>query len=303
MFSLANLSNNRKRKVSKEQTIVSFLMILPALVVMIATILFPILWSFRISLSSSNTVLNQEYKFIGLDNYVTVLVSKQFQNALLNTWVFVVATIVCELIIGMCMALILNKNLPGNKLFTLIFTLPLMIAPVVAGLQWRWLFADQYGVVNYVLGIIGIKGPLWLAGPISAKFAILISNIWLAVPFTILVLLAALSSFPEELYEAAYIDGAKGMQIFRFITLPMLKPAILTILVVRFADAFRVFDLVYIMTQGGPGDATEVLSTYIYKQIFTYLNFGEGSAASFIVVIILLIITNLLFKLLRSKEE
>jgi len=213
-----------------------------------------------------------------------------------------VATIIIELIIGFAVAIVLNQVLPGSKVFRVIFTLPLMIAPVVSGLQWRWLFADQYGVINYILSTIGLKGPLWLATPWGAKASILISDVWLATPFVILILLAAMSSLPEEFYEAAQLDGARSDQIFRYITLPLLRPALLLILVIRLSDAFRVFDIVYIITQGGPGGATEVLSTYIYKDTFTNLNFGVGSAASFIVMIIIAIVSYSCVRLLRPRE-
>lgn len=303
MSSTIGFNRQKLFRRNHKQAKAGFLMTLPALAVMAVTVMYPILWSLKISFSSSDSVLTHVSKFVGLRNYIRVLSSTQFKSTLLNTCGFVVTTIILELIIAMCIALILNKSLPGTKAFRVIFTLPLMIAPVVSGLQWRWLFADQYGVINQILSKVGIEGPLWLASPWGAKMSILISNIWLAVPFGILVLLAALSSFPEELYEAARIDGARGSQIFRLITLPMLRPAFLTILVVRLSDAFRVFDIVYIVTQGGPGGSTEVLSSYIYKQTFTHLLFGEGAAASFIVMMIIIFTSYICFKLLRPKES
>lgn len=274
---------------------------LPALVVMAATVLYPIIWSLKISVFRSQGVMSSG-PFVGLDNYVKVLKSNQFQDALFNTTGFVVTTILAELIIGFAVALVLNRGLPGTKFFRVLFTLPLMIAPIVAGLQWRWLFADQYGAINQVLALFGVNGPLWLGSVWGAREAVLIANIWLASPFVILILLAAMSSLSEDLYEAARLDGANAFQIFRKITLPLLKPAILMILVVRISDAFRVFDLVYILTNGGPGGSTEVLSSYIYKSTFTSLNFGTGAAASFLVMILIMLVSFVLFKILRPKE-
>lgn len=275
---------------------------LPALIVMAATVLYPILWSLKISLYQSEGMLSTG-SFVGLKNYIKVLESSVFQSALWNTLGFVAATIIVELIIGFAVALVLNRNLPGSSFFRVLFTLPLMIAPVIAGLQWRWLFADQYGAVNHVLAVFGIDGPLWMGTVWGARAAVLISNVWLAVPFVILILLAAMSSLSEDLYEAARLDGANAAQIFWKITLPLLKPAILMILVVRLSDAFRVFDIVYILTGGGPGGSTEVLSTYIYKTTFTGLHFGQGAAASFIVMLILMIVCFILFRTLRPKED
>jgi multiple sugar transport system permease protein len=275
---------------------------LPALLVMAATVLYPILWSLKISLYKSEGVMSTG-AFVGLKNYMKVLQNPNFQHALWNTLAFVACTIVIELIIGFAVALVLNRNLPGSKVFRVLFTLPLMIAPVIAGLQWRWLFADQYGAVNNLLAVFGIDGPLWMGTVWGARAAVLISNVWLAVPFVILILLAAMSSLSEDLYEAARLDGANAVQIFWKITLPLLKPAILMILVVRLSDAFRVFDIVYILTGGGPGGSTEVLSTYIYKTTFTGQHYGTGAAASFIVMLILMVVSFILFKTLRPKEE
>lgn len=275
---------------------------LPTLIVMAVTVFYPILWSIKVSLFESKGI-HKTGEFVGLNNYFQVLKSSFFQEAVWNTLGFVTTTILVELVLGFVIALILNKYLPGTRMFMVIFTLPLMISMIVSGLQWRWLFADQYGVINNILDIVGIQGPLWLGSVWGARTSILIANVWLAVPFTIMALLAGLASLSEDLYEAAKLDGASVFQTFRRITLPLLKPTILLILIVRLADAFKLFDLVYIMTGSGPAGSTEVLSSYIYKDIFTNLNFGTGAAASFLVMILLMVISFLLFKILRPKEE
>lgn len=302
MVKLLGSSNSKKkvRRYSKGRS--GFFLTLPSLIVMGAIMYFPILWSLRISLYSSDSIITGTPKFVGFSNYINVKNSDRFQSALWQTASFVAVTIIIELIIGFAVALVLNRGLPRTRIYRILFSLPLMVAPVVSGLQWRWLFADQYGLVNYILSKFGIEGPLWLANPWGARSAVLIANVWLATPFVILVLLAALSSLPEELFEAARIDGANGIQIFRSITLPLLRPALLLILVIRLSDAFRVFDVVYILTFGGPGGATEVLSSYIYKLTFTSLRFGEGAAASFFVLIIISAVSYAFFKLLRPKE-
>lgn len=294
--------NSKARRYKNKRWRSGLFLTLPTLIIMAATVLYPILWSLKISLFATNPNLSSG-KFVGLSNYVKVLSSSQFQNVLWLTCGFVVTTIVVELVIGFTIALVLNRGLPGTQFFRVIFSLPLMIAPVVSGLQWRWLFADQYGVINYILSLVGIKGPLWMASAWGARSTVLIANVWLATPFVILVLLAAMSSLSEDLYEAARLDGANSVQIFTRITLPLLRPAILMILVVRLSDAFRVFDIVYIITQGGPGGATETLSSYIFKDTFTRLHFSQGAAASFIVMLIIMLISLVLFRTLRPKEE
>lgn len=279
------------------------LMTLPAFIVMAATVLYPIVWSLILSVSDSASVISGKFEIIGFNNYVKALQSPDFQNALGNTLVFVICTIILEILIGFVVSLTLNTQPPGHKGFNLLYTLPLMVAPLVSGLQWRWMLTDQYGVVNNLLALIGVKGPTWFANPTSAFGAIVLANVWLAVPFCILVLVAALLALPKSLYEAGRLDGANLIQEFLYITLPQLKTTILTILVIRLADAFRVFDIVYILTNGGPGNSTEVISTYIYTTSFTRLKFGIGAAASFMSLILVGIVCFSLFKLMGDSEE
>ena len=240
---------------------------------------------------------------VGLKNYISVLQNSKFQSALFHTCFFVITTIILEFIIGFIVALLLYRETAGSKFFKLIFAVPLMVAPVVSGLQWRWLFADQYGIINHLLSKIGIEAPLWFTSAQTSWVTIIVANLWLAAPFVILVLLAGLGGLSEEMNEAAEIDGANKWQVFRSIILPQLKPTILIILVIRLTDAFRIYDLIYILTGGGPGGKTEVLSTYIYKRIFTDWDFGRGSAASFIVMVIICLLSLLCSKLMSEKEE
>jgi multiple sugar transport system permease protein len=275
---------------------------LPALVAMAAVIAYPLLWAFDLSFKSLDLLKpGSPSHYVGLDNYRTVLSSGEFRNALLLTIGFVVLTIVLELALGMAIALLLNQNMRGMGKFRLIFSLPLLMAPSVAGLQFRFLFEDQYGAINAILKSIGIDGPLWLVDVVAARAAILLSNLWLATPFVVLVLLAGMANLPDEPFEAARLDGAGPFQVFRHIMLPMLRPAILVILVIRLADAFRVFDLVYILTGGGPGHSTDVLSTYIYRETFVRADFAGGAAASFVLVAIVAVLSFLSLRLLRPR--
>ena len=291
-----------KNKIERRQGIAFIKLAGPSLLVFAIIFLVPFIYSLSISFADGESVLSGVLELNGLNNYVAVFTSKDFYASLLHTLIFVLSTIVIELAIALLTAVLLNEELPGAKFFRLIFSIPLMIAPVVAGLMWRWMFADQYGVINSLLGIVGLEGPLWFASPLAAFSAILISNVWLATPFVILVLLSGMANLSAELNEAAEIDGASKWQIFWKVVLPQLKPALLIILVIRITDAARVYDLVYILTGGGPGGSTEVVSTYIYKQIFVFLRFGEGAAASIVITILILGVSNLLNKLLSSEE-
>lgn len=287
----------------RRRRIAGYTLVAPACILLIITFAVPLIYAFLISISDSNAVIDNHFVFIGLDNYLSVIKSSKFQSALFHTCFFVVTTILLELVIGFGIALLLYREVAGSRIFRLIFAIPLMVAPVVSGLQWRWLFADQYGIINHLLSLIGIKAPLWFTGSSTAWVTIVVSNLWLATPFVILVLLAGLGGLSEELNEAAAIDGADSRQIFWKVILPQLKPTLLIILVIRLTDAFRIYDLVYILTGGGPGGSTEVLSTYIYKRIFTDWKFGQGAAASFLVMLIIGMLSLLCNRLMREEEE
>ncbi len=287
----------------RRRRIAGYTLVAPACILLLITFAVPLIYAFLISISDSNAVIDNQFVFVGLDNYLSVIKSSKFQSALFHTCFFVVTTILLELVIGFGIALLLYREVAGSRIFRLIFAVPLMVAPVVSGLQWRWLFADQYGIINHLLSLVGIKAPLWFTGSSTAWVTIVVANLWLAAPFVILVLLAGLGGLSEELNEAAAIDGADSRQIFWKVILPQLKPTLLIILVIRLTDAFRIYDLVYILTGGGPGGATEVLSTYIYKRIFTDWKFGQGAAASFLVMLIIGILSLLCNRLMREEEE
>ena len=161
-----------------------------------------------------------------------------------------------------------------------------MVAPVVGALAWRWMFADAYGVIDSIFARVGGDGPLWFSNIWLARATIVITNLWLALPFDILMLVAGLASLPREPLEAARVDGASFLQTLRLVILPLLKPVIAIILVIRFADAFRIFDVVYVLTGSGPANATDVLSTFIYRLMFSAFDFAGGAAASILLVIV-----------------
>jgi multiple sugar transport system permease protein len=177
-----------------------------------------------------------------------------------------------------------------------------MIAPVVGALAWRFILADGYGMLDSLMGLFGGSGPLWFADIWLARVSIVVANLWMALPFDVLVLLAGLASLPTEPIEAARVDGASSWQIVSLITLPLLKPVMAVILVVRVADAFRVFDVVYVLTGSGPANSTDVLSTYIYRQMFTVFDFPGGAAAAMLLVLITGLFSLFAVLLLRSRK-
>jgi multiple sugar transport system permease protein len=276
---------------------------LPALVAIGLTTLFPILHTVWLSLNGPNTALRGEVDFKGLANYGRIINSIDFQKALWQTLGLVTTSLVLEVIIGMAVALALHRGLRGTRVFRAIVAMPLMVAPVVGALAWRFVFVDGYGMIDSLANAFGGEGPLWFADVWLARASILIASLWMALPFDILVLLAGLASLPTEPIEAAQVDGASPSQIFWNITLPLLRPVLAVILVVRFADAFRVFDVVYILTTSGPANSTDVLSTYIYRQMFAAFDFPGGAAAAVMLVLITAFFSLLAVVLLRSRTS
>ena len=242
--------------------------------------------------------------WVGLKNYLYVLSDPEFILVVLpNTFGFMAASVGLSLALGLALALLLNQKFAGRWLVQTVILLPLMVAPVIAAIMVRWMFNDQFGVVNAVLGVFGVHQIAWLTQRWTAFFAILITDIWLWTPWFTLLLLAGLQSLPSEPFEAAQIDAATPWRTFRYITLPMLRPVMVVCIVIRSIDAFRTFDIVWTISGGGPARATEVFSIYAYVEAFQFLNFGRGSAAAVIGAIIIVLFAMGLYRILNRWVE
>jgi multiple sugar transport system permease protein len=242
--------------------------------------------------------------WIGLTNYAHVLSDGDFLRTVLpNTFGFMFTSVTVSLVLGLCIALLLNRRFAGRWLVQTIILLPLMVAPVIAAIMVRWMFNDQFGIVNVILDVFGIPPVAWLTWKWTAFLAILLTDVWLWTPWFALLLLAGLQSLPTEPFEAAKIDAASAWRTFRYITLPMLRPVIVVCVVIRAIDAFRTFDIVWTITGGGPARATELFSLYAYMEAFQFLNFGRGSAAAVIGAIIIVLFAMVLYRILNRWVE
>lgn len=242
--------------------------------------------------------------WIGFKNYLYVLGDPEFLFVVLpNTFGFMAASVGCSLALGLSLALLLNRKFAGRWLVQTVILLPLMVAPVIAAIMVRWMFNDQFGVVNAFLGIFGVPQIAWLTQRWTAFLAILLTDVWLWTPWFTLLLLAGLQSLPSEPFEAAQIDAATPWRTFRYITLPMLRPVMVVCIVIRSIDAFRTFDIVWTISGGGPARATEVFSIYAYVEAFQFLNFGRGSAAAVIGAIIIVLFAMALYRILNRWVE
>jgi len=284
---------------NRQQT-VGWLLIIPAMLVLGLVFIYPIARAFWLSLFTENLGTNLEPVFSGFANYNRMLGDGRFWQTLQNTTVFTVASVSIELVLGMAIALVLNQSFRGRGIVRTIAIIPWALPTAVMGLAWAWIFNDQYGVVNDILERLGLidTGINWLGDPTLAMVALVIADVWKTTPFISIILLAGLQSIPEDIYEAHSIDGANAWQSFYQITLPLLMPQILIALLFRFAQSFGIFDLVQVMTGGGPAGATETVSIYIYSTVMRYLDFGYGAAlvvVTFLLLISFVGITSLIF--------
>src|SRR3954463_4964659 len=234
----------------------------------------------------------------GLAHYEAVITDPAFLEVVLpNTFLFMFVSVLGALVLGLGLALLLNRPFRGQKLVQTVLLVPLMVAPVIAAIMMRWMFNDQFGIVNAVLEGLGIEGQPWLVERWTAFGVILLPDFGLWPRWSPLLLLAGLQTLPREPFEAAEIDGTSTWRVFRFLTLPMLRPVIVVCVVIRAIDAFRTFDIVWTLTGGGPGRSTELFSLYAYVHAFLNLDLGRGSAAAIIGGLIILVIGLVLYRL------
>lgn len=264
------------------------LILLPALAMFVFQGL-PVIHGILISLQDFS-IWNPEPTFVGLWNYSRVLSNPLFYLALENTGLFLLLAVSLELILGLCIALLISKPFPGERVVRILLLFPLLVAPVVAGLMFYWMFNAEFGFINKVLGLLGFPTVLWFNRPWTAFLIIVLADVWTWTPWFTLLLYSALQTLPPEPVEAAHLDGANAWQIFRNITLPLLFPVASFTVLIRSFDAFRVFDVVWTMTAGGPGNATEVFGTFVYRIGLLTVNYSEGAAAAMIGALIIMVV-------------
>jgi multiple sugar transport system permease protein len=252
-------------------------------------------------LSLFNWGLIAQPTFIGLANYGTMFHNPAFWHTLLLTFYYVLLNIPMQTIFALLLAVLLNQKIPGRGIFRTLFVIPWMATPIAMGIVWQWIFDPQYGALNSFLSVFHITGPAWLSSTAWALPCIAAVNIWQYTGYNMLFFLAGLQGIPEYLYEAASLDGATPFRRFFTVTLPLLNPTMFFVLVTDIIGSAQVFDTVYAMTQGGPGNATDVLNFEIFRQAFDFFHAGYASALSMVLFVILLIITLLQVLYFRSR--
>jgi ABC-type sugar transport system permease subunit len=276
-------------------------LVLPALGSVALIALFPLAWTVWESLHIHDLRMPwRGQPFVGLGNYLELFGDTRFWAALGNTAIFVTGSVTLELILGMILALALNRTYRARGLLRALVFLPWAIPTVVTGLIWRFMFEGHTGAVNALLLSTGVlEEPLdWFVGAKTAWIPIILADVWKTTPFVALLLLAGLQTIDTNLYAAARIDGASAWQQFLYITLPLLKPALLVALIFRTLDAFRVFDLIFVMTGGGPGTATEPMALYTFTMLLQHLRFGLGAALSTVVFLVTFVLALIYIRVL-----
>lgn len=279
--------------------------ILPAMAILALLVIYPLLFNINMSLHKVNLLnfRSNDWKFVGLKNYAATFSDKTVIASLLRTALFMVITVVGQVVFGMIGALTLNTRIKAKGFFTVCVLIPMMMTPIAVGLFWRILLNRQWGLVNWLLNCIGLPSVSWLSESTSAFASVCLVQIWWGVSFVILVLLGGLSSLPSEQFEAAQIDGASKWQSFIHITLPGMKSVLTTVVMLRAIDAFREFDLIYTLTQGGPGAATRVFSLQLYLTSFESHSFSMGAAQAMILTLITIVLASGLIKSLTAEDS
>lgn len=292
------------RRKKEKQGILAFWLLFPAAIAVFGVIIYPVFRTLLISFFQVDSALATDTPFVALDNYVRVLASGSFWASMGRTLYFTLVSTALELTLGMIVAGLLNSKLRARWLFRAVVVIPWAIPTIVNAAMWKGIFNAQYGALNALLTQAGVidQYQVWLGDPFTALNMVIIADVWKNTPLVAFFLLAGLTSIPNELYESAKIDRAGWPRMFRSITLPMLVPSISIVLVLRTVEAFKVFDIIYTMTRGGPVNGTQTVAYYAYTTAFSDQSFGVGSALAYIIVIVILVLTTIYLRLLRRSE-
>jgi len=276
------------------------LFVIPTIVFLIVINIFPLLYSLILSFADFSAVSGKSPIWIGIRNYRELLNDPHVWNSFYITLKYVIISVSGQLVVGFGVALLLNRKIPGKGLVTTLLLLPMMMSMAIVGLFWKLLYSPSWGIINYMLGLGKF---VWISNADVALLAIAITDIWMWSPFVMLLSLAGLSAIPQHLYEAAAIDRASGWFTFRRITLPLVSPLLLIAVIFRTMEAFKTFDLAYIMTGGGPGTSTELIAIKLYNMAFPQWQTGKSCALAYIVLVLIIGISNIYIKYLNKAKE
>ena len=272
--------------------------VVPALVIVVAVIVFP--WVFTLWMSVNEWHLGGEKSFVGFANFARLAGDARFWQSMWHTVVYTVLSVVAPLFLGTIAALVFDSKLPMRGLLRGIFVMPMMATPVAVALVWTMMYHPQLGVLNYLLSLIGIGPQEWIFNQNTVIPSLVLVETWQWTPLVMLIVLGGLAAMPRDPFESAEIDGANAWQKFRYITFPMILPFMMVAVIIRSIDALKSFDIIFAMTQGGPGTASETINIYLYNVAFAYYDIGYGSA---IAVVFFIVIITMSLALLHLRQR
>ena len=288
----------------KKRQRVAYLFLIPAMVLFLLCVAYPVLNTLKTSLYSLRIqTLSQGGKFVGFQNFIKLTQDKTMLTSLVFTVGFTVVSVILETVLGMACALIMNRTFKGQGFVRAMILIPWCIPTIVSGLMWSYMFSESFGVINQALKAIGLSPVMWVTGVKGAFSSMIIADVWKTSPYMSLLLLSGLKTVPGDIYEAASIDGAGKIQQFFFITLPVIKPVVLVSVMFRTIQSFRIYDLVKVLTDGGPNNVTQSLTMYTMKQYFTFGDLGYGAALAVLTFAVSLMIAMFFYDGMKSKLE
>lgn len=273
----------------------------PAMITLFIVVIFPIIYNIYMSFSKWKIGLGSP-KFIGLQNYIDAFSDPRFWNGLKVMFLFSGLSLSLEIVLGLLIAVYFNKEFKGSNFIQTIYIFPFAATPVAIALIWRIMLNPQIGVLNYFLSLVGLPESLWISDARTVIISLVLVDVWKWTPMITLIVLAGLKSLPKDPYEAAIIDGANAFHVFSYITLPLIRPVLITALTLRSLDNLKEFDIIYTITQGGPGIASETLYLYSYKTAFSFFKAGYGSTL-IIIVFLLVLLFNVALNKIRYRTE
>lgn len=278
------------------------LMLAPTVLILLALTIFPSIYMFYAAVHKISPNPDLPWEFVGSGNFARLLSDGQFHVALLNTIIFTVSAVTVEFLLGLGLALLLDKYIRRLTFLKTVLMIPMMLPPIAVAITWKIIYEPQFGVLNEIMFRLGLPLQAWAGDASLAMFSIIVADVWQWTPFMFLLMLAGLASLPVEPYEAAALDGASSWRQFWDLTLPFLKPVIAIALLLRVMDALRLFDLVFVLTGGGPADRTKVLSLYIYQVAYRFADTGYAAAISLFVLFATIILSTWFMKRMRLAE-
>ena len=285
------------------EKLLAFALIIPTILVVVSVSLGPLVFAGWLSLHDVGINFLGEKPFIGLRNCVEVFKNQAFREAIYHTLYFAVVSLLIQIPLGLAGAILLNQNFVGRNVVRALILIPWAIPTVVNGALWEWIYNPSFGALNGILIQLGIldEPMIWLGPPLQAMNLVILADTWKVLPFYILIFLAGMQTIPEELYDAIKVDGGGAFDRLRHIILPFLQPFLLIILVLRTMETFRVFDIIYMLTKGGPAGATTVISFYTFQTTFHSLKFGQGASMAFLIGGATLVLALAYYRLLKSE--